>query len=45
MKALVHFLQKKIQDISLKADKILQTRHEKDSPYEIQFEPIIKREF
>ncbi|ATC37699.1 restriction endonuclease subunit R [Elizabethkingia anophelis] len=33
----------KIQDISLKADKILQTRHEKDSPYEIQFEPIIKK--
>ncbi|MCL1663404.1 toprim domain-containing protein [Elizabethkingia ursingii] len=33
----------KIQDISLKADKILQTKHDKDSPYEIQFEPIIKK--
>ena len=37
------FSTEKIQDISLKADKILQTRHEKDSPYEIQFEPIIKK--
>ncbi|MCP1253293.1 toprim domain-containing protein [Elizabethkingia sp. S0634] len=33
----------KIQDISLKADKILQTKHDKDSPYEIQSEPIIKK--
>ncbi|WP_407490911.1 Eco57I restriction-modification methylase domain-containing protein [Elizabethkingia anophelis] len=37
------FSTEKIQDISLKADKILQTRQDKDSPYEIQFEPIIKK--